>query len=762
MDEFLTDEQMAALEGGGDSGFISDEQMAMLESPQLPASTGSFWGDTLDSIGGASGGYLKGLAGAFGGAADLGASLVASPIKSIMEGDLQWAPSTLGRETAASLVGDFTGDIGQNSAVGRIADRAGELTGTTAGFLTGGGGLKALGGGLGKLGSFLSSGPKAQLLLSALGGTAGQTAAETGAVERGGLGQMGVEVGTMMAPSAAQGLWSLGKGALRKLYQGATPASGEVINAVKNSLDDTSPLFGSSGTGSAQALREERLGELAKLARTEAGQGVGGARQAVEELSSEVADDLAYLSVLKKEKKFPSAGTNLQQVSDEISRITSKLDEVPTTLTTPSEFPLVNEKYGNIIKGIGDEVSANPIKGAIEDVLSAKAEFSGLAKELQTVFKTGKNIGQEAYMEAASKVGARLKEPQAAKAFVELAEGNKEMLSIGKTSLLQNVFSGTPTSWAKNINKSRGAMQELFTPSQIDGLEAVAKKSTNLVGGLMVSQPVRFLGNKLVYLGLAGGALSGAGLPAILAGAAIGKVAKIVAEKPQIMQELISKAFQSGEAATLLSQKATPQNIKAATEFFTNAGKNLIMGAGKEYVTPPDKSATINLPQEEKKSEKILAPETILPDVVQPKQSTLPAKLIKNVIAQESSFNPRAVGPETRRHGTAKGLMQLVDATGREWHEKLVKKGDLPPGKYDPFDAEQNQVIGTAYLEHLADRYDGDVRLALAAYNWGMGNLDRLIKKVGSRDYDRLKKDPEFPDETFDYVKKISKNAIEV
>jgi soluble lytic murein transglycosylase-like protein len=91
------------------------------------------------------------------------------------------------------------------------------------------------------------------------------------------------------------------------------------------------------------------------------------------------------------------------------------------------------------------------------------------------------------------------------------------------------------------------------------------------------------------------------------------------------------------------------------------------------------------------------------------------------LIRAESSFRPRVVS----RAG-AVGLTQVLPSTGR-WIVPGTTRRDL-------MEPETNLRVGFRYLRYLYDKYDGDERLALTAYNRGPGTVDRHLRRGANPD----------------------------
>jgi len=170
----------------------------------------------------------------------------------------------------------------------------------------------------------------------------------------------------------------------------------------------------------------------------------------------------------------------------------------------------------------------------------------------------------------------------------------------------------------------------------------------------------------------------------------------VLGQQPSMLQPLI-KAY--ADAAAQSAQTQTARDVAEPPGELTSSMSSLSppsspLGNGKEWLEPIIAKASSRYGVE--------------------------TGLIKAVIKAESNFNPSAVSS-----AGARGLMQLMPGTARSL------------GVDDSFDPEQNVMAGTRFLRNLLDRYNGNVDSALAAYNWGPGNVDRKPEHMPreTRDY---------------------------
>lgn len=112
-------------------------------------------------------------------------------------------------------------------------------------------------------------------------------------------------------------------------------------------------------------------------------------------------------------------------------------------------------------------------------------------------------------------------------------------------------------------------------------------------------------------------------------------------------------------------------------------------------------------------------------------QHGVDSNLVKAIIKVESNFNPNVVSS-----AGAKGLMQLMPENCKAL------------GVEDPFNIEQNIEGGVKHIKEYIDRYDGDIEMALMAYNGG----PTMMMNRGVTSIDDIYK---MPKETQNYVPKV-------
>jgi hypothetical protein len=248
--------------------------------------------------------------------------------------------------------------------------------------------------------------------------------------------------------------------------------------------------------------------------------------------------------------------------------------------------------------------------------------------------------------------------------------------------------------------------------------------------------------------GLAGGAIIGAATGDTEAGI-LGALTLRALATPK-GQNLV------GKLTTNLS-KAMPKEVAAVSlgDLATIAGKAApkdLQAKVEEQATPAASEAVdpeLADLQAELKSLQQMAQETKSKETLKVGKQNIsiptgeefaPASLVKAVMKVESGGKQEAVSAKG-----ATGLMQLMPGTARELG-------------VDPKDPQENVEGGSKYLQRMINKY-GSKELALAAYNWGPGNIDRAIKQVKAAGkkvtWQSVLDEVKVPKETRNYVSKV-------
>ncbi len=123
--------------------------------------------------------------------------------------------------------------------------------------------------------------------------------------------------------------------------------------------------------------------------------------------------------------------------------------------------------------------------------------------------------------------------------------------------------------------------------------------------------------------------------------------------------------------------------------------------------------------------------------------------LIAAMIKVESRYYKDA-----ESHKGARGLMQITPNTGKWISEQIVIEDYHSDLLYEP---EVNIMMGCWYVSNLKKQFNNNIKLVLAAYNGGSGNVEKWLNNISySIDGESLQDIPF--DETKKYVEKVYKN----
>lgn len=187
-----------------------------------------------------------------------------------------------------------------------------------------------------------------------------------------------------------------------------------------------------------------------------------------------------------------------------------------------------------------------------------------------------------------------------------------------------------------------------------------------------------------------------------------------------------SVSSNSLNASSLLGSTSNTESLRynGYNEVFKPASLVSLLNASKSTTSPVGAATVDPITSTGSKSTSYNGKyENIIKDAAQ--KYNLPERLISSVIKHESSFKNNTVS-----HAGAQGLMQLMPGTA-----KFL-------GVTNSFDPAQNINGGAKYLRQMLNQFNGNMELAIAAYNAGPGN----VKKYGGI--------PPFK-ETQNYVKRV-------
>ena len=460
--------------------------------------------------------------------------------------------------------------------------------------------------------------------------------------------------------------------------------------------------------------------------------------------------DSADIPVAKTVKALNSVGViNAEsQVLDNISSIaqhqkslsdmlSGELVELDAVATPFRGFQsTATDKFVNSLSGVAQDAAKKAVKverAAIRKQMKDGGTFEDLQKA-----KIGLNYAWDSM--------ASTRDVQRALRSDLRQEIEDRATKLAKKGLIDSSVSGNII----NTNKAWGAAAEVK--------DLFAKKAAKDLGSDVVEDAFMQIRttNGVGSLNIASAA-SGSLIPAVagqlmsVARTAKGKQFLSQALEDPLAQQIGSKlgdllqAYGTGRTAAIIGKNIEQPRAETAAKNSALTDMMLLRGSAPAAAAPAQAITPENLAQALKLLGVVGGTPTKQPisynqgDVKQ--QILEQPALIQAIISTESRGNPKATSG-----AGAKGLMQLMPGTA----------SDL--GVADSFDPSENIRGGSDYINAQIKKY-GDRSIALAAYNWGPGNIDKSIARLEAKGrkvtWDNILKYTSVPVETRNYVQKV-------
>lgn len=516
---------------------------------------------------------------------------------------------------------------------------------------------------------------------------------------------------------------------------------GDFKNRASNALEKgitgaiVSP-FATAATRGAAKLFEKAPSALNDLGRRQELQAFGATQKNINETIDrmpDITEETGFINPLSQAvESFKSKGGGrsgmtgealLQDLNTQRQAYREQVDEMLNIASKAQNFKIIPKfKYvQDYLKNVGSQQKDEAIKIAEEMIgKTLKATKSGKIKAFHNEkVDLGRMIKDRAWGQDEM---SNIKTDIAKRLYGDLRRITEESFEL---------FTGQNRKVLTNLNKELGyreSLEPLFKNILKSGeARSPIKSAFNLLktsGGL----------GQTLIAGAAGGTLGPVGM-------GLGAIGGLYAQTPSGQRD-VAKLFRgAGNKLGFLPEAASTVRDFPFSKVFSSMQRDDIP---EELQLPPEVTV-----EEYGFSPEFIIQEEPQPDMKLPAQTDIDPSSITNskykvdsalkeaVIGQESAGDPKAESKENafmkvNKTGTAKGLMQLIDSTGKQMFEKYRDKlpKEANPEKYDPYNAIQNEILGTSYLEEMLEEFDGDLELALTAYHSGPGTVKNLLRKT--------------------------------